>query len=532
MRCKPLITSGLILALLAAGGAACAATPPVGISVAAQLWNPLQPAADTPTSVVNAPAGISGPMNFAWDMARKAMMDVVPKALKEFDLGAGFRLYDVTLNVNPLGPITLASVAPVQAGDPSPLRLHWTIPATHMSVKLRTPGSLPGALDPGFSATVDLDLQVAVALSDTPGQTFKVTEVRVVVPTGGMKFQSDTPGGDIVKALADFGSEAVTGKSLNALLNLLLDDQNFANGKQNALAQYSPDLKRIDLAKLANQQLLTINQAIKVPVGYVHIGQWLKPAGGGQMLSLVFAPRNLPLPPQTATVQGSVNFSAGTQAAPLPTTCTAARFSNPVVQVQSGPRPVLDVAPYRYGEVPLQTLNAKLQFGSAAPDPKSQRCDYQLTGLVAGWPNQIAFSKPAAKSSSYGSDMSRYWSLAPQGWSSPLMPGAGAAVAGKPVRPGGSRFDLLATSEIVGGGGLGVVNPAFLKPQAANPGDPATRLGATGVASKSTSAFDKAAAAPAQTGQIKQNPWGGAVPAAQVNAPGKAAAAVNEIKTP
>src|ERR1035437_275636 len=200
-----------------------------------------------------------------------------------------------------------------------------------MSVMLRTPDGVP-LPDPRFSATTDLDLAVTFAISDTPGQTLTVSDVRIVVPKGGFSFQGKNLSGDIAKAFADFGSELATGKGLNELLNLLLDDQNFANGKQNALAQYSPDLKRIDLAKLANQQLLTINQAIKVPAGYVHIGQWLNPSGGGQMLSLVFSPRNLPLPPQTATVQGSVNFSAGTQAAPLPTTCTAARFSSAVVQ--------------------------------------------------------------------------------------------------------------------------------------------------------------------------------------------------------
>ena len=529
MSSKPLIASCLVLALMVGGGAACAASsPPVGISVGAQLWNPLQPAADTPTSLIDATAGISGAMNSAWETARQRLMSDVPKALSEFDLGGGFRLYNVKFTVNQFGPITLASVTPTS------LQLRWTLPATHMSLLLRTPKGIPGSLDPGFSATVDLDLTVTFAISDTPGQTLSVSTVRVAVPPGGFRFQGDNPTGDIPVALASFGAELVTGKSLNALLNLLLDDQNFANGKQNALAAYSPALARIDLAALANQQLVAVNQAIKVPAAYVHIGQWLKPSGGGQMLSLVFSPRSLPLPPQTATVLGAVNFSAGTPTAPtpLPAACAPAQFASPVVQVQTGPRPVLDVAPYRYGAVPLQTLNAKLQFRSAVPDPKSRRCDYQLNGLVAGWPNQVAFAKPAtAKPSPYAPNLGRYWNLAPQGWSSPLVPGAAAAVAANRVVPAGARFDLLATLEMVGGPAVGAINSAVMKPLPANPGDPSTRSATPAAAdAKAKLAVDKSAA---QSGQIKQIPWASVAPAGQANTAGKAAAAgMNEVKAP
>lgn len=463
--------------LCAAMGAAQAATPNVGVYVGAQLWNPLKPQDDAPATLTDSPVGLSGPMNSGWEKARTLMADLVPKALAEYDLGAGFRLYDVKFAAQPLGPITLARLNPLAQGDAAPLRLHWTIPHTTMSFALRTPQGVPGQLDPRFSVALDLDLAVAVALSDTPGRTLQVTEVRVAVPAAGVHFQGDNPTGDIAVALTSFLTELGTGRNLNSLLNYLLDDQNFADGQHDALAKVVPQLTRIDVAKMANDALGPVNQAIKVPAGYVHIGQWLKPqaGGAGQMLSLVFAPRNLPLPPANGHLAGHVDFGAGSggAVAALPTACGPAGFSAIVAQVQTGPRPVVDVAPLRYGPEPLLTLNG-VAFSGGAVDSAHRRCNYRIDGLVAGWPNRIDFVSPGTRAVSPSVPNPKdYWALAPEGWTPPVVPApalASAVVGGvAPVK------NLVATATAIGGSAVGALRDRQTEVVLVNNGDPATR---------------------------------------------------------
>jgi hypothetical protein len=473
MKTRARYASAIVYALLLAPLAAPAAAPSVGVDIAVQLWDPMRPDADTPRTLYGAPAGISGPMNDAWNKARQAMMDTVPKALAELDVGGGFRLYDVHFNVNELGPISLAQISPIAQGEAAPLRLHWTIPATHMALKVRTPGAAPQGTDPGFSATVDLDLAVAITLSDTPGKTLQVTEVRIAVPKNGVHFQGDNPTGDLLVGLTSLLSEVATGKNLNTLLNVILDDQNFANGHQNALAQFSPDLRRIDLAKLANDALAPANQAVRVPTAYVRIGQWLDRTGQGQMLSVVFAPRNLPLPRQNGALSGWVNFSAAS-ASSLPAACVPEMFSTVDATVQTGPRPVLGASPWRFGEAPLLPVgSAALTTG--ALDARNRRCSFHLSGLVSTWPNRIEFHKRTAQAPShYVANPKQYWALSPQGWSSPAVPTTIEGVLPHQVGAAATSRDLLAALDTVSSTVVGAQRrPGAVRVEPSNPGDPA-----------------------------------------------------------
>ena len=153
---KPIATAALAALLLASPGAGEAGTqsalagarstlasvygagPPVGIEVYVQPWYPSAPDNDVPRTALNEPAGISGPMNAAWDAVRKILSDPknpnsVPTLLSKGGLIAhGINLYSITFTTNPLSAITIQPGGGAGAVQPDAFTMHWVIPGTRL----------------------------------------------------------------------------------------------------------------------------------------------------------------------------------------------------------------------------------------------------------------------------------------------------------------------------------------------------------------------------------------------------------------
>lgn len=478
--------------------------PPVGIEVLLQAWNPLAPDDDLPRSVLEQPTGLSGPMLATWDAAREMMSDPknpasVPALLSKGGLIApGVNLYDVKLTTEQLSGITLIG------GKPGAFTIHWVIPRTHLDFRATTPDAVHGVgltrdLDPRLSVQLDLDITLGVSVSDKPGQqALQVTQT--IVRISNPKVDSGNFSGDVIKAIADFCSGVAYGKNLNTLIAYALGDTNLAADPQHGGLNIA-GVHGIDVRGIANAHLQPLNaQIARSNVGdNLRVGMWVKHAGNGQMLSLLLAPKTLPLPPQTMALTGRVMFDRSVDAAHLPPNCNTVVGKDGVdVEVQTGPRSVLDVHPYSFGAKPMQRL-ANIRFGGGAV--ANRECTFTLSGLVSLWPNNITFPAPAVATHGSFGNIAQYLQVRPDGWTSPVSMTAAL-----------SNHNLLAGGSLAYNPGVGAQQrPGTVATRPVNPGDPAYHAGSE--TSTWGSRFKTGGTTPTAPGT---SPWG--APAAQAGA--------------
>jgi hypothetical protein len=480
----------------------------VGYRVYLQAWNPQKPGQDTPVQVANQPAGISKPMNALWDAARAFLTDPknpdsVPSLLGKKDLIAkGVNLYNIKFTVNPLSAIDLQPSASVvyagqggsgprpQAARANAFTLHWKIPGTRLEFKATTPDLVKGigvsrGLDPDLSAQIDLDITLGLAVSDTAGQPYlQVTEVQVFAKQ--TKIDSGNLSGDVLVALTNFLSNTLYGRSFNALLDQIFDDHNLAADPQHGGFAFG-GVKTFDMQQMANDYLRPVNDAITASgvTNYVRTGVWVKPQANGRILTLLFAPKSLPLPPLKGSMIGSVQFDAATiPANKMPTSCNGLVSGDRLdVEIQTGPRKVVDVDPFRYGDAPMQRLTNVAFSGQPL---QNHQCTYMLSGLALGYPNNVAFPPPALGSNGSLGKIAQYIKVEPQNWTSPVLPPpAPGSNGGFPqIIPNGNvaplgNYNLMATMSFAGNTGVGAAqaNPAGVARGPVNPGDPASKWG-------------------------------------------------------
>ena len=488
----------------------------VGYRVYVQAWNPLKPDLDTPAQVANQPAGISKAMNGLWDAARTFITDPktpdsVPSLLGKKDLIAkGVNLYNIKFTVNPLSTIDLQQggsgvVYAGQAGSgprpqaprPNAITVHWKISGTRLEFKATTPDVVKGLgasrlVDPDLSAQIDLDIPLGLAVSDTPGQPYlQVTEVQVFAQQA--KIDSGNLSGDVLVGLTNFLSNTLYGKSFNALLDQIFNDRNLAADPQHGGFAFGR-VKTFDMQAMANEYLKPVNDAIAGSgvTNYVRSGVWVKPQANGRVLALLFAPRNLPLPPLKGGMIGTVRFDTTISANKLPASCDGLVSGAAIdVEVQTGPRKVLDVDPFSYGAAPMQRL-ANVVF-SGQPLSNHQ-CTYVLSGLALGYPNNIAFPPPALRPNGSAGQVAQFIKFEPQNWSSPVLPPPAAGSSGGiPLVANGNaaplaNYNLVATMSFAADTGVGAaqVNPAGLANGRTNPGGPVEKWGTQNATNEQT----------------------------------------------
>jgi hypothetical protein len=457
----------------------------VGYRVYLQEWNPMKPDQDEPTSVIDKPSGISGPINALWDAVRQFLTDPnnpssVPALLGKGNLIAkGVTLYSITFTVNPLSDLSLLGpdqgivTAGQNGSGPRPqsviansFKLHLHIPGTKLDFRSTTPDvngiGLTRDADPKLSAQIDLDVTLGLAVG-APGQPYlQITDVQVVAQKP--KVDSGNFTGDILVGITDFLSDVAYGKSFNALLDQVLSTHNLAADPAHGGFAFGA-AKTLDVKGMANGYLKPVNDAIAASgaTRYARTGVWVKTERSGQMLIALFAPQALPLPPVTGSMSGTVQFDSTIPAGKMPSSCGKLVANDRIdVEVQLGPRPVFNVDPFNYGPVPKQRLSVAF---SGQP-VQNGRCTYALNGLAIGIPNSIEFMPPAlAQNGSFGS-VEQYIHLTPANWRSPVA--TAGAIADR---------NLVASMDIASNPGAGAMkaNAAGLAHQQINPSDPEAR---------------------------------------------------------
>ncbi len=445
---------GALLVMLASGASVTHADQavPVGVKVYVQAWSPLAPANDGPAVAFASPDGISSGMNAAWDAGRKLLADGSQRGSLRWSLeqpnliARGITLRFLSFNLNPLGPIGL------QAAGPGGFRIHWRIPDSYFDFKSTTPGvggvGVTRDADPEFSFRFDLDVTLGAAVSDAPGGALlRVTDVSVV--PSHLNFDSHNLGGDAVKAAADAVSTFMKGEGFNSLLNQTLSGKNLAAPQNNG---------GYDLARIANAKLQPLNAQIASSgaLKYLRIGLWTRQGASAEALGLLFGVKALPLPAATSGISGTLQFLATTDKAarPLPATCDGLFQKGEVdVEVQRGPRPVLDADPltdaFNYGVAPTSAIPNVVFSGSAV---SGGQCAYRLAGLSV-WPNQISFPPPVVKGNGNDAASALYWDVRPKSGVSPLLTCATQVRDGSSKATDGIRSvrDAPFVSGVVGG---------------------------------------------------------------------------------
>lgn len=424
--------ASMTIAVAIGGGATFAhanftppAGQPVGAKVYLQAWNPLTPDQDGPKAAFSSADGISSSMNKGWNAAREFHSDPTqadpnkPRSLRAIleqgDLIAkGITLRFLRFNLNPLGPIDL------QSNGPNSVRIHWQIPDSYFDFKSTTPDvkglGAPSDADPEFSFRFNLDITLGAVISDQAGANLiTITDVHVV--PSALNFDSHNVSGDAVKTAADAVSAFMKGQNFNSLLNSVFANQDLA----------SKDVNRsVGVQDFVNKQLEPLNQQIARSgiTQYLRVGLYVRRNASAQMLALLFGVKSLPLPPQNANVAGTLHFAPkpNGEGPAIPASCDNVVAGNWLeVNVQTGPRPLLDVNPFNdsfsYGVAPVSTLqNVKFSGGPVAGGD----CSYRMTGLATAWSNQISFAPPRSPSNGNDAAAAAYWDIRSKAGLNPL----------------------------------------------------------------------------------------------------------------
>ena len=158
-------------------------------------------------------------------------------------------------------------------------------------------------------------------MSDVPGQPYlQVTDVQVFAQSA--KIDSGNLSGDLLVAVTNFLSSVVYGKSFNALLDQIFNDMNLAADPAHGGFAFCP-AHTFDLRQVANDKLQPVNNAVAASgvKNYLRTGVWVKPLGTGKLLTLLFAPKALPLPPLQGTMTCMLQFDAKVPVDKLPASC-------------------------------------------------------------------------------------------------------------------------------------------------------------------------------------------------------------------
>ncbi len=492
--------------------------PGVGIVVYLQPWSPLTPDVDAPRTALNEPAGISAPMNAAWDAVRRYLSDPknpnsVPALLSKGGLIAkGINLYDVTLTTNPLSTITLQHGGGPGGPMADAFTVHWIIAGTRLDFRSTTPDAVRGVglsreLDPKLSVQLDLDITLGLAVSDRAGQpALQVTET--VVHIANPRVDSGNFSGDVIKAITNFCSEVVYGRNLDTLLAYAFGDKNLAADPRHGGLDLA-GVQSLDVKQMANDRLQALNAQIASSgaADYLRVGLWTKNGAGAPHLVLLFAPKTVPLPPQTASLSGNVLFDKSAAAAQPPADChTVIGNGGVVVDVQTGPRKILDVEPFVYGVAPtLRLQNIRFSGGPLA----NGTCAFTLSGLVDSWPNNISFPAPAISGRGSLGNIGHYLQLRPDGWTSPVT--MAAAVSNHNLRAGGSMvYNAGVGAQRKPGAAVGFVNPA-------NTGDPGYNPAAAATAPAAPGAWSAKQAPATYIAPAATTVWGAPAAPAAIN---------------
>jgi hypothetical protein len=432
--------------LLWGGQAALAASPPVGLTVYAEEWNPAKPNSEALKVLENNPTLLSDTLNKAWGIFSKWYLSTIPSQihaqnyLNKISNGGvpqGITLYDRMGNTNLPPEMSFPAQIDLKlvAEGVDMFRADFLIPGSSISLCSTTP-SLARQADPCVDLAVDMTFSLSLKISDDPNQLLKVAAASVNL--SNFKYSKANLSTDIALVFSEI-VDFFGGPNYTAMIVHTIDTTSIKVTDQ-IQSQAISGLNAM-IGKYEQTALATINQQLQPAVSFtrlVHLAVWAQSQQNSQTLNLLFAP-----PPtgitidqahQTGQISGKLTFDSSIATPSCSNFNTSSQIAG---QVQVGPRPIVAINAGNpvYGTAPLQPLAVVFQGGAM----QGLECQYTLSRLSVGLPNILNFSSFAYKATGNAS-VTKNVEIQPVRWSSPVLLGpngkvisAGAASASQPT---------------------------------------------------------------------------------------------------
>jgi hypothetical protein len=450
-RCIAVIAFALLT-----GQTVLAASPPVGLIVYAEEWNPAKPNGETLQVLENDPTILSTTLNSAWGTFRNWYLATVPSMLHAPDYlnaeskGAvpkGITLYSRTHNINLPPEMTLPAQADftlVPEGADA-FRANFQVPGSTISLCSTTPSVAGQYADPCVDLAVDVVFTLSLKISDVPGQLLIVSAADISL--SNFKYSQGNWSTDLALAISEIVNY-LGGPDYQALLVNTIDGTNVSvknDIQTRAIAPLNATLARYEQSALA-----AINQQLQPAVSVsrlIHLAVWAQNQQDSQALNLLFAPplNGVTVDPsrQTGQFSGTLTFDPSVKTVPACSTLnTSSQFTG---QVQTGPRPIVAMNSGNpvFGTAPVQALTVAFSGGTL----QGRQCPYTLSHLAVGSPNILNFSSFSVRATGLPS-MSTHLEIQPSQWSSPvvLAPNGSVIYAGTATQTQTGFARTLATS--------------------------------------------------------------------------------------
>ena len=438
--------SNILLSVLGAGVVLTTqpALAAVGARVLVQVWNPLTPKQQSVQVLLDDRSLVTDQIQKAWTQARPQICASLLGAMGKDGFAAGLSLRDLKCLLDERADFTV-----VNSGSSAlavSLAVGGAVEATSTS-----PAPLGSWADPRFSLALRAHLTLALSVQPNPDQTLRVDSAKFTVSDATI--DSHNFSGDVLKVVAD------------TLLPF------FGGPQFRKLAEGAINAQEIETKGRFNTALAPINAKLRGPSDYLRVAVWGRP----DAIIVAFGPKAL-TPPSGGTMFGALRWDASRPLAPG--SCDSFSIA---ASVQTGPAPLRDPNGYfEPGDAPVRQVGTFQPMRAAA----ANECRYLLSGLAAGWLNEVLARSSIGAGKVTGNSLFRVnFSVVGDGWDGHTLvpqPSAERNYLVRGTATGEATIDAGAAAKArVRSPGDPVVNPATL---AATPLDRAqdTRAALTG----------------------------------------------------
>jgi hypothetical protein len=429
-----LISMPVIALLLLSAQAVPAASPPVGLTVYAEEWNPTKSNGEALKVLENNPTLMSDTLNSAWRIFSQWYLATIPSQIHAQNylnkVSNGSVPTDITLyshggNTNLPPEMSFpqqVSMKLIPGGGMSGMntfRAEFFVPGSSISLCSTVP-TLARSFDPCIELSVDVTFSLGLQVSDVPSQMIKVNGATVSL--SNFKYGKANWSTDVALAVSEI-MDFLGGPNFTAMIVHTIDSTKINVTDQ--IQKQAVDVLNAEVYKYEQQAMTAINQQLQPYASVsrlVHLAVWAQNPQSAQNLNLLFAPpaAGVTIDPsrQTGQISGTLTFDNSVTTVPA---CSSFNTSPQIVgQVQVGPRPIVAMNSSNpvYGDAPLQGLAVAFVGGAL----QGRQCPYTLSRLALGLPNILNFSNIAYRASSQAS-VKFNTEIEPAGWANPVVLG-------------------------------------------------------------------------------------------------------------
>lgn len=354
-----------------------AAQADVGARVLLQEWSPLTPKQQPLRVLTNDPKIVSEQIQKGWTYARPVVCAGVIAAMVDAVKSKGQQLRDVKCLLDQAPAFSLAG------GGVNVLSARLAV-GGYVEATTTVPGPTGSGLDPRFSLALTTQVALVMSVQPAPDQTLRID--KLVFTVSNANIDSHNASADVIKFVVE--------DLLNAFKGV-----NFKTFAENAINRQS-----LDLTQRFNAELAPVNALLRGPSAAVRVAVWGRP----DAVIVAFGPRAL-IPPTGGNMFGALRWDAGRAIAPGG--CDSFSIA---AKVQVGPAPLRDPGGYfEPGDAPMLSVGT---FQAARPLAANE-CRYRMSGLAAGWPNEVHARSSIGTGKSAGNSLMRVnYTVSGDGW--------------------------------------------------------------------------------------------------------------------